>query len=974
VYPPLPKEIIERPFYERYPSQFKEKDGEQTFTEDPLISMNHDKYLPETYFPIVAQIRKHPRYTNKRAMDPHVKCYLDNNNLNEPISWGLPVPNEVAAYKSLAKYAKDLLPMTRKQVQAMNLAWFWTEIHFSPYMLNSRIRTREEVVAKLDMTTSSGAPFNLLYPTKRELFEQWTEAGKWLDEDWETLATDPNWTCLCTNALKEEMRTAEKIMDNSIRTFTAMAVDMTVHGNRLFADMNEKMNDSYLKSSSGVGMSPYKGNWDKLYRKLNVFKKGYALDESQYDSSIRSYMMWGCAQFRWKMLRAEDQTHANLQRLKTIYRNLINTLIISPEGVLIFKLAGNPSGSPNTINDNTLVLYTLLAYAWIMNYDELVQENEEDVLKDQSYENFEEHTSKVLVGDDNTWTVSDVAHEFYNAITVINQWNRIGVTTTTDSMEPRRAQDLDFLSAHTVFIADQAVPVYSREKLLSTLLYAPKLHHTPAVTLQRAAALLQVGWTDLVFRRFCRDLIKWLMEEFEDTCYDDPEWKMAKTGILSDHRIRELYLGKTVQLLPQGISRNARKIIKLDKITMSVIVQQVRPKKKGGANRRRRPARGRRGQAIRNNNNNNVLVPVRSKGKGPAPRGRRRIRRPRAPGFGNQRMLTGFGSTRNQTVNKRGMTVTEDEFIAAVTVANQPNFNAVQYPVNIGQAGTFPWGSTLAKNFEKYEFEFLEFYYKREVSEFATNGQVGKVILSFDSDASDGPPANKQTVEDSDPHVDGMPSENISLVIPPRMLKRLNDAHYVRIAGLPGATDIKTYDVGNFYVSTQGILNAVEVGELHVRYRVRLSIPVLQNALAAPVNNSVSWFQSTSTQTLTTAVATTLLLATAKTNGLAIVNTAGSFVPPLGNYHVTICGTWADNTNEQFTMFTDFKKNGVSQFTSITSPKGFLGATVAGVEVPFSTTVYVSANGTTDTFIVETTLTGAAGTLQTGANIVWLAV
>ena len=163
-------------------------------------------------------------------------------------------------------------------------------------------------------------------------------------------------------------------------------------------------------------------------------------------------MMWGCAMLRWKMLREVDKTPENLRRLKTYYRNLVNSLVVTAEGVLVFKLTGNPSGSVNTINDNTLILYTLLAYAWIRLCD-----------SKPDYKEFENNTAKILVGDDNTWTVSDWAHEFYNGRSVIAEWTQIGVTTTTDSLEPRPASELDFLSAHTIFYLGQAVPVYDRK-------------------------------------------------------------------------------------------------------------------------------------------------------------------------------------------------------------------------------------------------------------------------------------------------------------------------------------------------------------------------------------------------------------------------------------------------------------------------------------------------------------------------------
>jgi hypothetical protein len=282
------------------------------------------------------------------------------------------------------------------------------------------------------------------------------------------------------------------------------------------------------------------GNWDRLYRKLKKFRKGYALDESQYDSSLRCYMMWGCAKFRWEMLRREDQTPANLRRIKTFYRNLINTLILTPEGLLIMKKTGNPSGSVNTISDNTLILYCLLAYAWIKTCN----------VDMDSYEDFEEETAKALVGDDNTWTVSDEAHEFYNAHTVIAVWKTLGITTTTDSMEPRVPEDLDFLSAKTIFIDGVAVPLYERAKLMTSLLYAPKKHITPATTLERTAAMLTIGWTDIPFRKFCRDVIEWLLIKYDNILYDDERWIQAKCQIQTDATLYRLFTGKRSPLRP----------------------------------------------------------------------------------------------------------------------------------------------------------------------------------------------------------------------------------------------------------------------------------------------------------------------------------------------------------------------------------------------------------------------------------------
>ncbi len=932
------------------------EDGAPVFREDMFVSELHDKYLPETYFPLVAQIDRFPRYKNKRAVDCYVKGYLDENHINEEPAWGLPTPNEEAAYKSLGKYAKDILPMTESQVLAMNAAWEMTAEHFGVYMGESRIRTVQEVMEKLDKKTSSGAPFNLKCPKKEELFDEF-DFETWIEKDWDTLANDPDYTFLFTSSLKEEVRPAEKILENSIRTFLAGAVDGTVNGNRLFADMNEKMNASHLQSSSGVGMSTLKGNWDRLYRKLNLFRKGYALDESQYDSSLRAYMMWGCARLRWRMLRQEDQTPANMRRLRTYYRNLVNSLVVTAEGVLVYKLTGNPSGSVNTINDNTLILYCLLAYAWIM-----LCPHETSLIE------FESNTAKVLVGDDNTWTVSDWAHDFFNGKAVIEVWNVIGVTTTTDSLEPRTAEQLDFLSAHTIFYRGQAVPVYDRTKLMTSLLYAPVAHHSPAVTLTRAAALLTNGWTDTQFRRFCRDFITWLIERFDKICAEDEEWILAKCGILTDERLARLFLGSTV-MYAQGFNypECRERLNPLDKTRKMIPVLQIKNKK--SRSRRGKGAKATRQMRGNNRNMQNFMGPLE---RGPQrsqlllPTQNRRKRR-----GGRNRSRGGGGGIFGAQAQKgsrgmlmKGSTVIEREEILDV-VGNGTNFGVVQsLAINPGNATTFPTLSKQAVIWQRYRFKALRFEYEPTVNEFATAGTTGKVILQVNIDAADGAPTTKAAAYATDQQLmnTDLPSRKFSVTVPPRYLMPVGkDWRYVRQGGLPGQADIHEYDVANLFVSTTGTVdNSTKLGELHVYYTVQFE-NLLNSALeAAPINNSVTLFQSASAQTFTTATPAVSLNGIAVVNGLNAVNATGTItIPTAGNFLIDFAGQFLDSSSEALAVILELRKNGAQVI-----PKNFVSGVALGAtdNIPISGTWFLSMVPT-DNLDVRVTMTGAAGTL-----------
>jgi hypothetical protein len=322
------------------------------------------------------------------------------------------------------------------------------------------------------------------------------------------------------------------------------------------------------------------------------------------------------------------------------------------------------------------------------------------------------------------------------------------------------------------------------------------------------------------------------------------------------------------------------------------------------------------------------------------------------------RGLLGVGVTKSIARNRRDMVIEESEYVGEVTVANQPNFNNVAYAINPGNATMFPWLSTIAKQFEKYRFESLVFIYRKEVSEFTTGGQTGKVMMSVDFDASDPPPATKQQIEDTMPHADAMPCESFDFPIDPRdLLPSGTDAKYVRTAGLPGSTDIKTYDIGNLNVATSGVTVNTAVGELHVAYRVTLMKPVLENLAGPHANNSVSFYINSASTALTTATPINMPF-TVSTNGVILAYAAGVFTPPPGNYIVAF--------QVQFT----FGGSGSLASAYLSKNGGVVGSTAQNVSqwvapditsVPISQTVYVSCNGT-DTLSVVVDATFSTST------------
>lgn len=903
--------------------KYKPQGGGEVAWFRATISDKHEHYLKESYFPTIGSVRHHANYNNKRTLDPYVKSFMDDKGLSVSSAWQIPPLNEEASYKSLAKYGKPIKPMTEQRVRAMNRAWAWTANHFGPFMRDSKISTYDEVVSELDLTTSTGYPFNKVFAKKRELLEQDPDFKQFMEEDWERLKHFC-WSCIATSSLKEELRAEEKIIDNSIRTFISMPIDATIHGKRLYDDMNNKFYNSYLHTASAVGMSPYDGNWHVLYEKLMKFGKeslGWDLDESQYDSSLRSFMMWNCANFRFNMLRKEDRTEENRQRNQVYYRNLNHTFIITPNGVLVMKKGGNPSGGVNTIVDNTLSLYALLCYAWICIH--------EDREIETSYEEFNANTSAALVGDDNTFTVSPTKIDIFNATNIIAIWVEIGVTTTCDSLKPRPVHELSFLSARFYNMRGIMVPLYDRNKLMTTLLYSRHKQQSPAFALERVAGIMSVGWCDEPLRNFCWNLVTYLRLKYGRTMINDPHWNLAITQIKTDQQYRAHFVG---ELLPQSIGELREKCNSSNKVKPTVFMANISITPKSGT---RKPKRA----AVPHKNKRPLRKQAAKRRPRPQQRRLRRVnKRPRSGVPGSE-----FGGPMVSNV-RRSEPARIEEFDERVgTVTGSVGLQLTRYSINPGDPNTFPRTSAIAKLYEKYEFLSLEFYYKHDVSQFATQGQTGLVYLNCFYDASTGAPTSSIQLSDSFPVAMAMPNQDIKLVLDRRAMNGSFD-HFVRPGPKPGGTDIKMYDVGMFYVSTEGNQNTSEIGKLHVRGKVKLMTRLLtapNGTGSYPLNNTTSMFRALNSQNLPDSVQTFMAFFAPVLNGLEITLPADyEFQPPPGQY--------------LFMAQADFQASGAADFSLRLVKNGV-------IITPPLLTPQNEASSTNSTLYIQTVIT-ASGT------------
>jgi len=444
-------------------------------------------------------------------------------------------PSWEAGFRSCAKYDR---PQPLVNEVAWNLAGKWTMSHFKPVMGGSKIMSKDEALTGMNMQSSAGFPWNLMYHNKKDFLE--SDASRVVDDYWDLIGSEnsqhivPIWT----STVKAELRPIVKLKRygaeyDRLRTFTASAAEHSINCNRMYVHQNEKFYAGFDKIWSFVGGTKFLRGWDRLYRRLNRHKRGFALDETAYDASLFRKALYGVRDMRWDMLDPEYRTQENWLRHCALYESIINSAIVLETGEIVLKHTGNPSGSANTIVDNTLILFRLLAYAYIL----LAEEAECTELI--TYSSFMQLVEAALYGDDNTFTVCETIIQWFNAINICRIWFDIGVVTSTDCWEPRETIKLDFLSHDFVEVDGVILPSPRTEKVLSSLMYGSKLNDV-RWHLMRALALRLDSWANRECAIIIERYINFLFQKFPDILLGNSSIELRKGIVVSMSQIRTL--------------------------------------------------------------------------------------------------------------------------------------------------------------------------------------------------------------------------------------------------------------------------------------------------------------------------------------------------------------------------------------------------------------------------------------------------
>jgi len=227
-------------------------------------------------------------------------------------------------------------------------------------------------------------------------------------------------------------------------------------------------------------------------------------------------------------------------------------------------------------------------------------------------------------------------------------------------------------------------------------------------------------------------------------------------------------------------------------------------------------------------NKTQVVASSKSKGKKRAKSQKtRKIKDERlvAPLANTRSMRTGVPQVSGSPYSSDGrVRIRHREYIQ--DVSGSVGFSSQSLSINPGIPSVFPWLSVMAKQFESFLFRRLKFDYETQKSASTS----GSVMLAVDFDAADSPPTSKQELMSFHNAVRSAVWAECCYSSDEKDLQKFGVQRYIRSGSLGPNLDIKTYDVGNLILATQGEADTSVIGELYVEYDVELITPQLSSA------------------------------------------------------------------------------------------------------------------------------------------------
>jgi hypothetical protein len=218
-----------------------------------------------------------------------------------------------------------------------------------------------------------------------------------------------------------------------------------------------------------------------------------------------------------------------------------------------------------------------------------------------------------------------------------------------------------------------------------------------------------------------------------------------------------------------------------------------------------------------------------------------------------------------------------------------------KFRVNPGNYITFPWGSQVALGYESYEPLGIQFIFDSTSGELVsgTDTSLGKVCMAaqYNSYARDWDTFIE--LENANDSVCCATSESAILGIENKPSLRGAKTLYVSQSD-PVSAGKGFYDICDVYVATTGLQGvSVRVGDLKIRYRIKLFNPIVRDSEVPSMNIQASFANASANDTLATTTATLQENLTARHAGATLTWTANTLAvanlrPTVGRMLLTV--------------------------------------------------------------------------------------
>lgn len=353
-----------------------------------------------------------------RKIDPSVINFAGLLTGETELPWSQVNFSDEAFQRGIIKY----FPV-RKDIAHLVDTPCWTRarefmhLTYDNFMRNSRMFYDEDVLCNFNKNASSGFPVRLIFTKKGDALQD-PSVRNYLSAVWERSSFMNAPSTYFTASLKDELRPTEKVKLNKTRMFAAGSIELGYVTARLFGDQRSKLQNAVFLTPSCIGIRQTRLDFDRLYRIWREHFYCGALDATDWDGSLHSLLLLEIAVMRFRWLLPSLQTLDNWNRLCFIYRNIIFTRLLLPDGHIYETDGGMPSGCDITADDNTFVHTFIDYFVFLVNGG---------IKFESPYETFVSNITISLYGDDNTFSYNKCVAHCFSPAKIIEASRLLGV-------------------------------------------------------------------------------------------------------------------------------------------------------------------------------------------------------------------------------------------------------------------------------------------------------------------------------------------------------------------------------------------------------------------------------------------------------------------------------------------------------------------------------------------------------------------